>query len=154
MDLTLFIQYKKAAINMVIDALSRCKLDNSVWVINECIQAWVEILIQWYQDGELAKQLLTRLSLTTTNSQAYTLHQAYEVAEARAPTEPTRRRRLPMVATLNMKILARGWRCWAGHFILWGNHLVLEIPLPSPLVLVNGLVYMRLRSVSMEFYGH
>jgi hypothetical protein len=85
MDLTFFIQYKK-----VIDAPSRCKLDNSVWVINECIQGWVEILIQWYQDDKLTKQLLTRLSLTTTNSQTYTLLQAYEAAGGKGPRQNLR----------------------------------------------------------------
>ena len=73
MDLQYKIQYKKGITNTAADALSRMPEQDVILSISMSTPAWLETLQQGYEDDTEAKQLLTKLALSSQNDKGYTL---------------------------------------------------------------------------------
>lgn len=72
MDLKFRIQYKQGVLNQAADALSRQPIEE-VLAVSECIPSWMQKLQEGYSEDEQAKQLISELSIDSTNSRGYTL---------------------------------------------------------------------------------
>lgn len=73
MDLKFKIVYKKGITNAAADALSRCPPISPILAISSCSPAWIEKLVQGYEDDSVAQQLLTELAIASPNSNGYSL---------------------------------------------------------------------------------
>jgi len=73
MDLQYKIVYKQGATNMAADALSRRSTQNGIMAVSSCSPAWMDNLLQGYEDHEEDKQLLAELAVTSPNSKGSSL---------------------------------------------------------------------------------
>ena len=73
MGLQYSIVYKQGTTNAATDALSRHPEPNSVYAVSVCTPAWLENLVQGYQDDHTAKQLLEELILSDSNVRGFSL---------------------------------------------------------------------------------
>lgn len=73
MDLQFQIVYKKGITNAAADALSRCPVTETIFAVSSCSPAWVERLVQGYQEDPIAKQLLTELAIAGPDTKGYSM---------------------------------------------------------------------------------
>jgi len=71
-DLKFRIRYKQGVLNQAANALSRQPIEE-VLAVSECIPSWMQKLQEGYSEDEQAKQLISELSIDSTNSRGYTL---------------------------------------------------------------------------------
>lgn len=69
------IIYKKGIENGAADALSRQPMTSTCLVVSHCIPDCLHEMVQGYQNNAAAQQLLTRLSLQSSEMAPFTLHQ-------------------------------------------------------------------------------
>jgi hypothetical protein len=65
--------YKKGPENKAADALSRQLHENQLNAISISKPRWIEIIVEGYQEDPMAKQLLTGLSITSSNDKGFSL---------------------------------------------------------------------------------
>lgn len=73
MDLNYQIQYKKGVNNAAADALSHCESGGEIHALSECVPSWILKLQEGYADHPEDKQLLTELTITTSDHKGFSL---------------------------------------------------------------------------------
>jgi len=73
MDLQYSIVYKQGPTNAAADALSRHPEPDSIFAVSTCSPAWLENLVQGYQEDVTAKTLLEELILSDSPVRGFSL---------------------------------------------------------------------------------
>lgn len=73
MGLEYTIQYKRGISNAAADALSRRDQHQALLTISSAVPAWLETLVNGYEEDASSKQLLTELSFSGHNDNGYSL---------------------------------------------------------------------------------
>ena len=73
MDLQYSIVYKQGPTNAAADALSRHPKPDSIFAVSTCSPAWLENLVQGYQEDVTAKTLLEELILSDSPVRGFSL---------------------------------------------------------------------------------
>ena len=73
MDLQFNIVYKQGNTNQADDALSRCPIVSTIFVVSACTPLLIENLIKGYEDDPVASQLLAELALSPHGTKDYTI---------------------------------------------------------------------------------